>query len=128
VVPCAVAFSRSTVGGAQLPLVVSCPRQGGGVRVFDMDSGECVRTLQELPEAVVAVACSPDGTVPSLHPPAMKKEIANRNARGLGWEVAHAAVSRRPPIPLATIVARTHIYTHAASVWDSSLVQGPFSV
>jgi hypothetical protein len=27
------------------------------------------------------------------------------------------AVSRRPPIPLDTIVARTRMYTHAAKVW-----------
>jgi hypothetical protein len=32
------------------------------------------------------------------------------------------------PIPLSTIVARTHMYTLAANVWDLSLVQGPFSV
>jgi hypothetical protein len=38
------------------------------------------------------------------------------------------AVSRRPPIPLDTIVARTYMYTYAANVWDLSLVQGPFSV
>ena len=30
-----------------------------------------------------------------------------------GWEVAHAAVSRRPPVSL---------YTYAASVWDLSIV------
>jgi hypothetical protein len=41
---------------------------------------------------------------------------------------AHAAVSRRPPISLCTIVARTHMYTYAAKVWDVSIVQGPFSV
>jgi hypothetical protein len=43
-------------------------------------------------------------------------------------ELAHAAVSRRPPIPLSTIVARTKGYTHAAKVWALSLVQGPVSV
>jgi hypothetical protein len=35
-------------------------------------------------------------------------------------------VSRRPPVPLSRIVARTHMYTYAANVWDSSIVQGPF--
>jgi hypothetical protein len=45
-----------------------------------------------------------------------------------GWEIAHAAVSRRPPISLDRIVARTHMYTYAATVWDLSIVQGPFSV
>jgi hypothetical protein len=32
------------------------------------------------------------------------------------------------PIPLHPIVARTHMYTHAAKVWDLSNVQGLFSV
>jgi hypothetical protein len=44
------------------------------------------------------------------------------------WDIAPAAVSRRPPIPLDTIVARTHMYTYAANVCDLSIVQGPFSV
>jgi hypothetical protein len=51
-----------------------------------------------------------------------------RIVRDFGWEIAHAAVSRRPPIPLDTTVARTHMYTYAAKVWDVSIVQGPFSV
>jgi hypothetical protein len=55
-------------------------------------------------------------------------KVANRGVRGFGWEIAHAAVSRRPPISLYTIVARTRMYTYAASVWDLSIVQGPFSV
>jgi hypothetical protein len=46
----------------------------------------------------------------------------------LGREIVHAAVSRRPPISLSTIVARTEGYTHTAKVWAVSLVQGPFSV
>jgi hypothetical protein len=41
---------------------------------------------------------------------------------------AHAAVSRRPPISLSMIVARTHMYTNDAKVWNLSIVQGPFSV
>jgi hypothetical protein len=52
--------------------------------------------------------------------------VANRNVRDFGWEVAHDAVSRRPPISLDTTVARTHMYTYAANVWDLSIVQGPF--
>jgi hypothetical protein len=43
-------------------------------------------------------------------------------------EIAHAAASRRPPIPLSTIVARTNMYTYDANVWGLSIVQGPFSV
>jgi hypothetical protein len=31
-------------------------------------------------------------------------------------------------IPLDTIVARTHMYTYAAKVWDLSIDQGPFSL
>jgi hypothetical protein len=49
--------------------------------------------------------------------------------RGFGWEIAHTTVSpRRPPIKLYAIVARTHMYTCAANVWELSIVQGPFSV
>jgi hypothetical protein len=58
---------------------------------------------------------------------AMQK-VPNRNVRGFGWEMAHDAVSRRPPIPLYTMVARTHMYTYDANVWDLSIVQGAFSV
>jgi hypothetical protein len=50
------------------------------------------------------------------------------NERDFGWEIAHAAVSRRPPISLYTMVAGTEGYTHAAKVWDLSLVREPFSV
>jgi hypothetical protein len=32
---------------------------------------------------------------------------ANRDFRDFGWEIAHGAVSRRPPISFDTIVART---------------------
>jgi hypothetical protein len=53
---------------------------------------------------------------------------SNRNVRVFGWENAHEAVSRRPPIPLYTIVARTHMYTYATKVWDLFIVQGPFPV
>jgi hypothetical protein len=41
---------------------------------------------------------------------------------------SHGAVSRRPPTSLDTLVARTHMYTYAANVWDLSIVQGPVSV
>jgi hypothetical protein len=51
-----------------------------------------------------------------------------KSCRIVTWEIALEAVSRRPPIPLCTIVARTEGYTCAANVWDLSLVQGPFSV
>jgi hypothetical protein len=42
--------------------------------------------------------------------------------------VAHAAVSRRPPISLFTSVARTEGYTYDAKFRDLSIVQGPFPV
>jgi hypothetical protein len=38
------------------------------------------------------------------------------------------SVTRRPPIPLDTMVPRTEGYTHDVGVWDLSIVQGPFSV
>jgi hypothetical protein len=44
----------------------------------------------------------------------------------LGGRIAHAAVSRRPPIPLSRMVARTKGYTYAATVWALSMVQGRF--
>jgi hypothetical protein len=52
----------------------------------------------------------------------------SRDFRDFGWEIAHGAVSRRPPVSLDTSVACTKGYTHAAQVWDMSIVQGPFSV
>jgi hypothetical protein len=52
-------------------------------------------------------------------------KVANRDGRGFGWGIAHAAVSQRPPISLDTIVARTRMYTYGAKVWDPSIVQGP---
>ena len=36
-------------------------------------------------------------------------KVANRNVWDFGWEIAHEAVSLRPPIPLSGIVARTHV-------------------
>jgi hypothetical protein len=50
-------------------------------------------------------------------------KVANRNGRAFGWEIAHAAVSRRPPISLHTFVARTEGYTCDAGDWDLSIVQ-----
>jgi hypothetical protein len=41
-------------------------------------------------------------------------KVANRNVSDFGIDRAHAAVSRRPPMSLDSIVARTHIYTYAA--------------
>ena len=54
------------------------------------------------------------------------QKVANRNVRDFGWERAHEAVSRRPPISLDTVVARTHIYTYDATVWGLCIVHGPF--
>jgi hypothetical protein len=44
---------------------------------------------------------------------------SNRNGWDSGWEIAHAAVSRRPPISLYTIVARTEGYTNAVGLCPS---------
>jgi hypothetical protein len=46
--------------------------------------------------------------------------------RDSGWEIAHGAVSRRLPISLYTMVARTGGYTHDVGGWDLSIVQGQF--
>jgi hypothetical protein len=45
-----------------------------------------------------------------------------------GWEFAHGAVSRRPPVSLDTMVPRTGGYACDVGVWNLSIVQGPFSV
>ena len=60
------------------------------------------------------------------------KRVSNREgtctSRDFGWEIAHAAVSRRPPISLSRIAALTESYTHDAGVWDLLIVQEPVSV
>jgi hypothetical protein len=56
------------------------------------------------------------------------KQLRIAHGRDFGWEIAHAAASRRPPISLDSIVARIEGYTYDTKVWDSSLVQGPLSV
>jgi hypothetical protein len=69
-------------------------------------------------------------THPPTHPPTAYSDatVANRDGRGFGWEVGHAAVTRRPPISLYTMVARTEGYAYDVGVRDWSIVQGPFSV
>jgi hypothetical protein len=58
---------------------------------------------------------------------AMKKlRIVSWDFGGEHGRFAHAAVSRRPPISLDRIVARTEGYTFGANVWDLSRVQGHF--
>jgi hypothetical protein len=56
------------------------------------------------------------------------EQVANRNGGDFGWKIAHAAVSRRPPISLYTVVARAEGYAYDASVWALSIILGPFSV
>jgi hypothetical protein len=51
-------------------------------------------------------------------------KVANR--KDFGWEIAHGAVSRRPPISLYTTEARTHMYTYDAKVWDLSMFKEHF--
>ena len=48
-------------------------------------------------------------------------KVANRNFR-VGDR--SRAVSRRPPISLDTIAARTHMYTYDAKVWGVFIVRG----
>jgi hypothetical protein len=55
-------------------------------------------------------------------------KVANRDFGDFGWEIAHGAVSRRPPISLDTMVPRTRGYAYDVGVWDLFIVQGPFSV
>jgi hypothetical protein len=45
-------------------------------------------------------------------------KLANRNVRDFGWEIAHAAVSRRPPIsfPLHCLYPDSHIHVRRESL------------
>ena len=67
---------------------------------------------------------------PSLHRPLpySDEQVANRNDRDFGWGIAHGAFTRRPPIPLDTMVPRTESYMYDVGVWDFPIIQGPFSV
>jgi hypothetical protein len=56
------------------------------------------------------------------------KKLTNRDFRDFGWEIAHGAVTRRPPISLYMTVPRTGGYAYDVGVWDLSIVQGPVSV
>jgi hypothetical protein len=56
------------------------------------------------------------------------KQVANRGLDDFGWEIAHEAVTRRPPISLYTIVPRTEGYAYDVGVWELFIVQGPFIV
>ena len=71
----------------------------------------------------LALRVSPTPRVVSSSAAMQKLRIATL---GFRVEIAHAAVSRRPPISLDTIVARSESYTYAAKVWDLSIVQGHF--
>jgi hypothetical protein len=56
------------------------------------------------------------------------EKVARRNVWDFVWEIAHEAFSRRPPISLDTIVARTHMNTYDVKVWALSVVQGQISI
>jgi hypothetical protein len=62
---CVLTRCRVCEGPLQVPLCVSCPPHNGGVRVWNLLTGECVHTLHasDVPERIMAVAFSPDGTV-----------------------------------------------------------------
>jgi hypothetical protein len=57
-----------------------------------------------------------------------KDKFENRAVRGfrVGDLLTRPFRDARRFIFLYTIVARTHMYTHTATVWDFSIVQGPF--
>jgi hypothetical protein len=53
---------------------------------------------------------------PYMQSTAMQLYATNPNGQGFRWKITHEAVSRRPPIPLYKVVARTEGYTYAAKV------------
>ena len=71
-------------------------------------------------ELVVKVLPSP------LPLPYSDAQVANRNGRDFGWEIAHGTVSRRPPISLDTNGTRTHICTRTTRKFGICI--WPFSV
>ena len=68
------------------------------------------------------------GASPTPHRAQRCKSCESKNLRDFGREIAHRAVTRRPPISLYTAVPRTGCYTYDVGVWDFSIVQRPFSV
>jgi hypothetical protein len=77
------------------------------------------------------LACSPDATRGPLkrrEPESQRCKSCESKRWVFGWDIAHEAVSRRPPISLDTSVDLPHMYTHDAKVWYLPIVQGPFSV
>jgi hypothetical protein len=55
-------------------------------------------------------------------------KVANRDFWDFGWRCAHGAVTRRPPVPLDTMIPHNEGYACDVGVWGLSIVQGPFSV
>ena len=55
-------------------------------------------------------------------------KVANRDIRVSGGRSLTGAVTRRPPVSIFTVVPRTVGYMYDVGVWDSSIVQGTFSV
>jgi hypothetical protein len=51
-------------------------------------------------------------------PTALQRCESCESYRDFGCDIAHAAVAQRPPNSLFRIVARTHMYTYDAKVWD----------
>jgi hypothetical protein len=83
-------------------------------------TGSCARPNSRSTNAMCCVMTphTPRGT-------AMKKLRIVR--RDFGREIAHGALTRRPPIPLYTMGPCTGGYAYDVGVWDLSIVQGPFS-
>ena len=85
-----------------------------------------LRRRPTLPLPVLASA------IARAQPPRLQtamQQAANIVTSGVsGGEVAHGAVTRRPPISLCTMVPRAGGYAHDVGGWDLSVVQGPFSV
>ena len=73
-------------------------------------------------------ARTPGGDGGATPPPPPQPYSDEKRVGFRAGDGAHGAVTRRPPIPLDTMVPRTHMYTHAAEFWDLSIVHGPFSV
>jgi hypothetical protein len=93
-------------------------------------SGTHTHTRTRSDELVESRGVGAGGKLGSPHCacPTATKRLRIVTLRDFGCGIAHAPVSRRPPISLYAMVPRTGGYTCDASVWGLSIVQGPFSV
>jgi hypothetical protein len=118
---------------SQLPVVVDRIRHVNETLQLALTQAGELHLHTDTQSTALGCACGPPPPCHALRRHQLARaatiKVANRDVRDfrVGDELTRA-VSRRPPISLDTVVARTEGYTYAAKIWDFSIVQGPFSV